>query len=199
MRRFLLPFALGLALPCALMRAEPSTGEAAVVGVQFSLAQPPNAAASNPWHETTVILEARPGADDPGRMLSRVRVSLLIGCEIATANKRTEYYRAQGELVALAPGRAEVRFYLPPEIVRRDSVRGEPRFWVAEVSVAGRSSQSHERVSASLTRAAARQAFNHAISREAARNDGILVAQPFTPFAWDHPAGSPTFVRSNAK
>ncbi len=190
---------MGLALPCAVWSAEPSTGEAAVVGVQFSLEQAPRVPSSSPWQEATVILEARPGPDDPGRMLSRVRVSLQIGCEIATAVKRVEYYRVEGELVSLPAGRNEVRFYLPPEIVRRDSIRGEPRFWVAEVSVGGRSSPARERVSTSLSRPAARRAFDESVAREAPRNDGILVPQPFTPFAWDHPAGSPTFLRSDAQ
>jgi len=67
------------------------------------------------WLEADIGLSVHPAPGSPGLMVSRVRVALLLGCELpalATAERRTEYYRAEAECVALEAGRTDVRFYL---------------------------------------------------------------------------------------
>jgi hypothetical protein len=132
-------------------------------------------------------------------MVSRVRVSLLVGCELpalAGGERRTEYYRADAECVALEAGRADVRFYLPPEIVKRDQLHGDPKYWQVDVTAGGRP-QPAGRASASpaLANADARKNFQSRASTAAAPNDGLMLPQYLTPFSGEYPRATPSFVR----
>jgi len=104
--------------------------EIEVTAVRFNSVRTASGAGANgPWFETGVVLNIRPPAGSPGRMLSRVRVALLLGFELpapAGGERRIENYRAEAECVALDAGRAEVRFYLPPEIVKRGDAEKFP-------------------------------------------------------------------------
>lgn len=199
MLRFLLPLAAAAFGVVPRLSAEPAAGQAEIVAVRFSLVTP--AAAAGPWLEADVQLETRPGPDDPGRMLRNVRVTLQLGTEVpAASRRRTEYYQAEATAIALAAGRSDVRFYLPPELVRRDGVRGEPRDWHAELAVAGQPlPAARGRSSAALQGAAAQREFAARIAAEAAPNDGLLQPQYLTPFAFEYPAATPTFVRREAR
>src|SRR6185436_17409012 len=80
-------------------------------------------------------------ASAPGQMVSRVKVSLLCAFDLpglAGAERRLEHYRAEAECVALETGRADIRFYLPPEIVKRDQLHADPKYWGVEILAAGR-------------------------------------------------------------
>ena len=93
--------------------------EIEVSSVKFANVRAPGGAAGN-WLEADIALSAKPaagGSGTPSLMVSRVRVALTIGCELPATGggeRHTEYYRAEAECVALEPGRADVRFYLPP-------------------------------------------------------------------------------------
>lgn len=164
----------------------------------FKLVRP--AAGGEAWLEADVEVNARPGPESPGRMLSRVRVVLILATEVTPAEgaKRTEFYRSAAEAVALGGGRSHVRFYLPPEIVRRDAVRGEPRQWAAEAFVDGRAQAvARARFAGSLGTSELRRNFVQ--EADAARiNDGVLQPQYLTPFAAEYPNATPTFVRREA-
>ena len=114
--------------------------EVEVSAVKFANVRAPGGAVGN-WLEADVTLSVRPSAGAGGLMVSRVRVTLTIGCELPAtggSERRTEYYRAEAECVALEAGRADVRFYLPPELVKRDQLHGDPKFWEVAVAAGGR-------------------------------------------------------------
>jgi hypothetical protein len=185
---------LGLAWSHVFCRA----AEVEVAAVRFAPARP----ASNPsvpWLEATVGLNVVPPPDAPGRMVSRVRVQLWVGVEtlaLTGSTARTEYYRAEVECLALPAGRSEVRFYFPPEWVKRDQLPGAPRHWAVELAVAGRAVAPVRAASATaLGEAAARRAFLVAALAGAPANDGWLQPQYFTPFAQEYPRSTVTFVR----
>ncbi len=93
------------------------------------------------WLESDITLLVKPAVGNPSQMVSRVRVNLLLGFElpgVAGGERRLDHYRAEAECVALEPGRANVRFYLPPEIVKRDQLHGDPKYWGIEVTVGGK-------------------------------------------------------------
>ena len=187
-------FALGFMLVgTAALAAE----EVEVSGVRFT----PSAYASNgvSWFETDIALDVRPGPAAPGRMVSRVRVVLTLQFEVpaaASAERRSEFYRAEAECVALDAGRADVRFYLPPELVRRDQLHGEPRWWGVELAVGGRPvAPSRAAYSSNLATAEARKSFLARAATAAAANDGVLLPQFLTPFAYDYPRATPSFMR----
>jgi hypothetical protein len=181
----------------AALRAEPAPGEAEVGAVRFKLARPASGAA-DAWYEAEVEVNARPAPDSPAGLLSRVRVTLTLATEnvAAGAPRRLEFYRASAEAVALKSGRNSVRFYLPPEIVAHDAVRGDLRFWSADVAVGGRPAvPARARFSTALGSAESRKNFSQQSAASAAANDGILLPQYLTPFGPDYPAATPSFVR----
>jgi hypothetical protein len=187
-------FALSLALiGTAAFAAE----EVEVSAVRFT----PNlrAASGANWYEADVALDVRPGPGAPGRMVSRVRVALVAEFElpgVAGGERRTESFRAEAECVALDAGRADVRFYLPPELVKRDQLHGDPRWWGVEVAVGGRPvPPGRASYSGNLATPDARKNFQTRAAAAAAANDGLLQPQFLTPFANDYPRATPSFVR----
>ncbi len=191
---FLLSLWFG-ALACA------GAQEVEVAQVRFSSPRAPNGAPGN-WLEMEVGLQARPAAAAPGQMVSRVRVAVLLGFELparAGAERRVEHYRAEAECVALEPGRADVRFYLPPELVKRDQLRGDPKLWGVELAVAGQPvPASRGAYVATLASAEQRTAFQAKASLAAA-NDGLLQPQYLTPFADAYGRSTPSFVRRDGR
>lgn len=170
-----------------------------VATVRFNNVRPPGGGAGN-WLEADVALDVKPAP--PARMISRVQVALTLAFELpaaAGAERRVEHYRATAECVALEPGRADVRFYLPPELVKRDQLHGEPKFWGVEIAVAGRALPAgHNSTSAALASAEARRNFAAHASTVAAANDGLLQPQYLTIFAAEYPRDTPTFVRRDS-
>ncbi len=168
-----------------------------MAAVRFNNVRAPAGAAGN-WLEADVALEVK-SAPPPARMVSRVQVALTLAFELpaaAGAERRLEHYRAAAECVALEAGRADVRFYLPPELVKRDQLHGEPKYWGVEIAVAGRAlAAGHNSYSPALASAEARRNFAARASAAATANDGLLQPQYLTVFAGEYPRETPTFVR----
>lgn len=185
---------LALSLGTAAFAAE----EVEVTSVRFTNVRAPGGGTAN-WLEADVALNVHPPPGSPGLMVSRVRVALLCAFELpasAGGERRLEHYRADAECVALDAGRADVRFYLPPEIVKRDQLHGDPKYWGVEVSVGGRPmTATRASYSASLASSEARKNFQTKASTAAAANDGILQPQFLTAFVSEYPRATPSFVR----
>ncbi|MSU24935.1 MAG: hypothetical protein EXS32_14070 [Opitutus sp.] len=179
--------------------ASPAAAQGVEVGsVKFTSPRAPNGGNGN-WLEADVMLNAKPAPGTPGLMVSRVRVTLTLGCELpghAGGERRLDFYRAEAECVALEPGRANVRFYLPPELVKRDQLHGEPKFWSVELALGGRALPAERpNYSASLAALAARKDFHGRAATGTPAHDGLLLPQYLTPFAGDYPRATPSFVR----
>ncbi len=176
--------------------------EVDVASVKFTNVRAPNNGVGN-WLEADLALSVRPAPGSIGQIVSRVRVTLLVGCELPATpggERRTEYYGAEAECVGLEAGRTDVRFYLPPEIVKRDQLIGDPKFWVVEVTAGGRS-QTIGRAGAAtaLPNAEARKAFASRAAAGAGPNDGLLLPQYLTPFATEYTRATPSFVRRESR
>ncbi len=199
MLRFFQLLVLASAVQAAvLVRAQ----EVEVANVRFTMVRAPLGSGGN-WLEADVQIMARPLPDAPGPMVSRVRVNVLVGFELPAptgGERRFEHYRAEAECAALEPGRTSVRFYLPPEMVKRDRIRGAPRFWGVELAVAGRAmAPSTAAYSSTLAAPEVRRSFIAVAGADAARNDGILLPQYLTPFIYEYPRATPSFVRPAAR
>ena len=182
----------------AAARAE----EVEVSSVRFNPARAPNNA-PDAWFEAEIVLTVAPPPTSPGHMVNRVRVALSLGWELpapAGGVRRVEYYRAEAECVALEAGRADVRFYLPPELVKRDQLYGSPKFWTIDLAAGGRALPAARPASAAVLTAdaAARRAFQTAVASGAAANEGLLQPQYLTPFALEYSRATPSFVRREA-
>lgn len=192
----LLTIVLGFAVLAGVAAA---AEEVEVSSVKFANVRAPGGATTN-WLEGDIALSVRPGA---GLMVNRVRVSLTIGCELpATAGgeRRVEYYRSEAECVALESGRSDVRFYLPPELVKRDQLHADPKFWVVSITAGGRpQSLGRGSVSPALATTEARKSFESRAAAAATVNDGLLLPQFLTPFAGEYPRSTPSFVRHESR
>jgi hypothetical protein len=181
-----------------LLLASLAAQEVEVMSVRFTNLRAPNGTPGN-WLEADVALNVRPPPGSPGQMLSRVKVALLCAFELpalAGGERRLEHYRAEAECVALETGRADVRFYLPPEVVKRDQLHGDPKYWGVEISAGGRPvAAARASYSNSLASVEARRNFQAKGGAAAAANDGILQPQFLTPFASEYPRATPSFVR----
>ncbi len=189
----MLAFCVGL-LP---LRAQ----DVEVTAVKFNSVRTSTGTNGN-WLEADVAINVKPSPGTPSQMVSRVRVSLLLGFELAAAagvERHLEHYRSEAECVALEPGRANVRFYLPAEVVKRDQLHGDPKYWGVEVSVGGRAvPASRAAYAAALASPEQRKNFQTRAGPAAAVNDGILLPQFLTPFVNEYPRATPSFVRRDA-
>lgn len=197
MPRLLPIFALLLAIT-SVLRAQ----EVEVMAVRFANLRSPTGS-NGTWLEADVQLNVRPGPAAPRDIVSRVRVSLLIGFELpaaAGAERRIEHYRAEAECVALESGRSDVRFYLPAELVKRDQLHGDPKYWGVELAVAGKVLQAGRNAySPSLGSADQRKNFQTRGGAAAAANDGLFQPQYLTPFVNEYPRATPSFVRRESR
>jgi hypothetical protein len=191
-----------LALSPESAGAASSPAPVEVTSTKFMKVRAPNGA-SGTWWEATLVLTARPMAGSPAQMVSRVRVVLTLAFELpalAGGERRLDFYRAEAECVALEPGRAEVRFFLPAELVKRDQLPSEPKYFGVELAVEGRPVPAGRAAySAGLASPEARKSFQQRAQAAAAANEGLLLPQFLTPFANEYPRSTPSFVRKGAR
>jgi hypothetical protein len=196
--RSLCRFALCLVFGLAALLPAGRGQEVEVSAVKFAGLRSPSGSAGN-WLENEITLIVKPVAGTPGQMVSRVKVGVLLGFELpatAGAARRFEHYRAEAECVALEPGRANVRFYLPPELVKRDQMHGDPKYWGVELSVGGRPLPAVKAAYAlALASPEQRKNFQTRGAAAATANDGLLLPQYLTPFVNEYPRATPSFVR----
>ncbi len=195
-------FRAGVALLALALPAVVAAQEVEVTTVKFTNVRAPTGS-NGTWLETDITLNVRPVVGNPSQMVSRVRVTLLIGFELpapAGGERKIEHYRADAECVALEPGRANVRFYLPPELVKRDQLHGDPKYWGIEIAVGGRAlTPSRAAYVAALATAEQRKNFQTRGGAAAAPNEGVLQPQFLTPFLNEYPRATPSFVRRDAR
>ncbi|MCH6257037.1 hypothetical protein MLD52_10795 [Puniceicoccaceae bacterium K14] len=151
---------------------------------------------SDEWYELSIELEAFRDSQDEERrdpsFIDNIRVEVFVATEIrATGRKKPfEFYRSGVELVSIEQGRTFVRFYLPPEIVKRDRVRGEPHSFIVRVY------RGEELLNQSLSRSLNRESvlanFEKRLAENIAANDGILLPQKGTPFFNEYSGASTT-------
>lgn len=178
--------------------AQAEAGEGARVEIQavrFGQARAPGG--GDAWTEALVELAVVPNTDGGiyARWADRVRVALSLG--VRTRAGDYAFYRASAEAVALESGRAMFRFYLPPEITRREQLAtAEPYAWMVEVAVDGKPLPASPRaVSGVLNTPEAVRSFKDRVARSSTSNDGVLVPQYESPFANAYAGETPTFVR----
>jgi len=183
--------AAGSAWPAAVpAAAQPPAAEVAVSAVRIAVLRE-----AGGWCEAEIELAVKP-PPGAGRFVNRVRVSLGLAVEPAGPPGRFDFYRAEMEAVALAEGRASLRFYLPPEIVERDRLEREKVHYAVEIAADSRPQPpSRAARSARLDTPVAAASFASRLAAEAPRNDGILLPQYLTPWAHDPRRPAPTPVR----
>ncbi len=161
-------------------------------------------AGAGAWYETEVELQPRGGVGADNRMfLNRVKVTLNLGVFSVKAPAGSKipdsYYRASAEAVAVetSGGKAVFRFYLPPEIVKRDQITGDQKFYLVELFVDGKPlplTKNHFPI-ATFPKPEIVESFRGKVAAESGANDGILLPQYLTPFANAGSPPAPSFIR----
>lgn len=186
-------------LQAAAQGAPGKVVEAEVNSVKFSAAR----FGSDAWFEADVELDVKPGGKlVADKFVNRVRVTLSIAMDVADAKGATSlsYYRSSAEALALEGGKANFRFYFPPEIVKRDKLRTPVAHYAVEIEVGGKVQDPVKASwSASITSAALLQSFLNRSASDSIANEGLLIPQFLTPFAADTQRRAPTFVRKEAQ
>jgi hypothetical protein len=183
------------------LEAQPSVPAAATAGpevavrnVTFANVRPSNG--GDAWLEATVELDVRgdPTAGAYARFVDRVQVALSISVRKRAGDY--EFFRGSAETVSLETGRAAIRFYLPPEIVRREQINTDPFAWLVEISAGGKTiAPTAGSASASIRTADALRSFKDRVAQAAPQNDGVFVPQFLSPFALDYGRDTPAFIR----
>ena len=179
-----------------LLRAQ-STATVAVESVRFGEARDQS---DEVWWEAEVNLEVAVRGSGRGRFADRVSVTLNLATEATEAEGGFEFYRARATAVAVEDGRASFRFYLPPAVVRRDRLRGPFRYWVVDLEQAGLAVPlARTQIGSGFAGPAALHSFRQKVLSEAEANDGVLVPQYLSPFAYLGGArSSPAMIRPEA-
>lgn len=157
----------------------------------------PFSASGKNWYELNVALDVRPSAGRLSRTTNRLSVVVYLGYDRAMegGKRRWEFYRSRVELMGLQRGGTQVRFYLPPEIVRRDELEGTLDYWVVRIEGTELAETPFmTRHSAALSDDEVRRDFLEKVDAEAPLNDGILRPQYLTPFNLAYPRSTPTVV-----
>jgi hypothetical protein len=170
-------------------------GQVEVNAVKFGAARN----GSDSWMETEIALDVKPGGKSvAGQFVNDVRVTLNLGFESpeAPGGPPKLYYRSSASFITLEGGRHVVRFYLPPEVVKRDRLRAPVKFYSVELE-AGGTPQTPARgsVGSGLTSAASVQNFQSTVASESRASEGVLMPQHLTPFISDSQRTTPTAVR----
>ena len=170
--------------------------EVEVTAIKFNAIHQSNS--QSVWYESDIELTARPVPEN-GKFTGRVKVTLNVGIEASLpgGKKQINIYRASAELIALEAGKSSVRFYLPPEIVKRDMVR-EAKYYFVELSLGGKPlPQTKTSVSfVTLGSPAVLESFRSKVASDAAANDGMMLPQYLTPYMFDSSRPTPSFVRT---
>lgn len=179
-----------LAIPALAWAAEVS-----VYQVDFRLVDQPGRGDS--WYRVEVGLDVGhggPPAERNSRFVDRVKVEAALSFETERADGRGfDFYSSEVSFPALAVGRHVARFYLPPEIVERDRLRGEP--FAFEIAVSDAGGSDARLASRNLGEAAAVERFRSLARESSPVNEGILLPQHLTPFWLSEPDNSPSPVR----
>lgn len=155
--------------------------ELVVQRVEFNLVE--QAGARDPWFEIAVTVNVERGDAESAnpRFTREIAVMLDLATETeARGTARYEFYAATAEYPTLEVGRCVIRYYLPPEIVKRDRLRGEPFAW--QVFVFEEDEELAALTSNSLGTGGALASYRSRLAREAGRSEGILRLQSETPF-----------------
>lgn len=159
---------------------------------------------SGTWYEAEVQVQPRPGSGEGNRQfVDRVKVTFNLGIfsvkSPSGAKIPDTYYRASAEAVAIEAtgGRTSFRFYLPPEIVKRDQITGDQKFYLVELFVDGKAlplGRNHFSTSA-FAKPEYVESFRSKVASEAGVNDGVMLPQYLTPFANAGSPPAPSFIR----
>ena len=159
--------------------AQSATPEISIRSVKFSY--PRVDGQQGTAMETEIELDVR-GTTVTGhnpRFVDDVRVVLMLAVQArGRAGADFQFYYADVEFVTLETGTRFARFYIPPEVVKRDSLSGDAYAFYVELSVGGQVlAPQRGNLSGTLRDRARFDVFQQKVTEARSTTDGILVEQ----------------------
>lgn len=178
-----------------------TTPEVTVRGVKFNY--PRVEGSQGAAMEAEVELEVR-GSSVPGknpRFVDNVRVTLMLAIQVRGRTPgEFQYYHADAEAVTLESGTRAMRFFLPPEIVRRDGIAGEPYAHFVEIAVGDRVlPPQRANVSDALRSRDRFDLFLQKVTEARPTTDGVLLPQHLFLTGFQDGRETPSILRKGGR
>jgi len=156
------------------------------------------------WLEMAVTVRVKGNSDPTAtdrRFLDQLGLQVALATQVGGgSSSKFNYYQLRVEATAVERGEAVFRFYLPPQVLKRDGVgTPQPFAYAVELSVAGRPvAPGRGQVSSNLQDAARLQRFWELVEEQSSVNDGVLLPQYATPFRDEYDGDTPVLKRGDA-
>ena len=199
---FCIPLLVSLLLPPFALAQQKETGLIEVRSVRFNQ----RAGASG---DTSVVISITPknGETSPSgrRYVNDITLTLYLGYEIRFQGETSfKYFRSSIAFTALETSiNRDIAFWLPEDIVERDGLSRDPKYWVVEVKINGKlididKSNYRRRTSSALTQLITRNgntAFTNFVREASSGPKGILRPTYLTDNEEVDRRGAPAYIR----
>ncbi|WOO41887.1 hypothetical protein [Rubellicoccus peritrichatus] len=154
------------------------------------------------WNNIVIQLQANqnpdPQAANP-RYVDNITVTLTLGYESKGASPFT-FYQAEATLVTLETGKKkEIAFWMPYDVVQRDNLPKEPKYWIVELEVNGQQLNllvdNKKSFSSGFTNLDSINGFKSQASGKLSETDGILVPTYLSPNPYIDQREPAAFIR----
>lgn len=153
------------------------------------------------WNNIVIEIEANENPDPNApnsRYVDNIRVSLLLGYEGPKDGEFT-FYNAEATVVTIETGDSKlVGFWMPFDIVERDDLPREPKFWIVELEVDGKALdllQNSKSFSSSFPSRESIENFKRQANSKLTETEGILVPTYLSPNPYVDSREPPAFIR----
>lgn len=157
------------------------------------------------WNLVAVEVEANenPDPDAPNpNYVDNIRVIVTLGYEKESGDGFT-FYQAEATIVTLERGDSKrVGFWLPFDIVERDDLPQEPRYWIVELEVNGKKLDLLSNSASFSSKFTSRQSvegFLAQASSQLSATEGIFVPGYLSPNPPIDGREPPAFIRRDAR
>lgn len=144
------------------------------------------------WNAIFIDLKANHNPHPEARnhqYVDNVKVVLTLGYELGS--QQFSFYQAEVTLVTLQQNdKKRVIFFIPREIVERDNLANEPKYWTIDLAVDGdKLPMRQARCSSTIANAEQLNFFKRAYTSGITQTSGILVPAHLSPYGYGFGAG----------
>lgn len=157
----------------------------------------------SPYRWNNIVIQLQPNANpDPEavnpRYVNNIKVILTLGYEVRST-KSYAFYQAEATIVTLEVAKKkEIAFWMPYDVVERDNLPKEPRFWLIELEVDGQQldlvGANNKSFSSRFKDRSSIENFKNQASGQLSKTDGILVPTYLSPNPYID-RSPPAFIR----
>lgn len=160
----------------------------------------------NPYKWNNVVIKLRANSNpDPEALnqqyVDNVDIRFTIGYELDASERKFLAFQTEVKIATLEVAKDKsFAFYVPYDIVERNNLPKEPKYWVIELTVNGQEMpMAKENTSRTIKdRATLESFFSNVVSGQATQNEGIMVPEYLSPYG-PIDRSPPAFIRKEPK